>query len=86
MSDGSIDCQKKDGRRKISADRNYSVELVSPICQYQDIETVQELIRKLREAGAFVNSSCGIHYGKKNVMLSYSAFSAVWHTLTLTVD
>ena len=61
MSDGSIDCQKKDGRRKISADRNYSVELVSPICQYQDIETVQELIRKLREAGAFVNSSCGIH-------------------------
>jgi len=61
MSDGSIDCQKRDGRRKISADRNYSVELVSPICQYRDIETVQELIRKLREAGAFVNPSCGIH-------------------------
>lgn len=61
MSDGSIDCQRKDGRRKVSADRSYSVELVSPICQYKDIETVQELIRKLREAGAFVNSSCGIH-------------------------
>jgi len=61
MSDGSIDCQRKEGRRKISADRNYSAELVSPICQYKDIETVQELIRKLREAGAFVNSSCGIH-------------------------
>ena len=61
MSDGSIDCQRKEGRRKISADRSYSVELVSPICQYRDIETVQELVRKLREAGAFVNSSCGIH-------------------------
>ena len=61
MSDGSLDCQRKEGRRKVSADRNYSVELVSPICQYGDIETVQELIRKLREAGAFVNSSCGIH-------------------------
>ncbi len=61
MSDGSLDCQRKEGRRKVSADRNYSVELVSPICQYGDIETVQELIRKLRESGAFVNSSCGIH-------------------------
>lgn len=61
VSDGSIDCQRKEGRRKVSADRNYSVELVSPICKYSDIETVQELIRKLREAGAFVNSSCGIH-------------------------
>lgn len=61
MSDASIDCQKKEGRRKISADRSYSVELVSPICQYADIETVQEMVRKLREAGAFVNASCGIH-------------------------
>lgn len=61
MSDASIDCQRKEGRRKVSADRSYSVELVSPICQYKDIETVQELVRKLREAGAFVNSSCGIH-------------------------
>ena len=61
MSDGSLDCQRKEGRRKVSADRNYSVEVVSPICQYGDIETVQELIRRLREAGAFVNSSCGIH-------------------------
>ncbi|WP_313560066.1 amidoligase family protein [Ruminiclostridium cellobioparum] len=61
MSDASIDCQRRERRRKVSADRSYSVELVSPICQYADIETVQELIRKLREAGAFVNSSCGIH-------------------------
>lgn len=61
MSDASIDCQRRERRRKVSADRSYSVELVSPICQYTDIATVQELVRKLREAGAFVNSSCGIH-------------------------
>ncbi|WP_166083239.1 amidoligase family protein [Erysipelothrix anatis] len=61
MSDASIDCQRKEGRRRVSADRSYSVELVSPICKYADIETVQELVRKLRGAGAFVNSSCGIH-------------------------
>lgn len=61
MSDGSIDCQRRDGRRKVFADGSYSVELVSPICQYGDIETVQELVRKLRDAGAFVNKSCGIH-------------------------
>lgn len=61
MSDSSIDCQRKDGRYKVSADRAYSVELVSPICRYEDIVTIQELIRKLRASGAFVNSSCGIH-------------------------
>ncbi|KAF5046712.1 putative amidoligase enzyme [anaerobic digester metagenome] len=61
MRDRSIDCQRKDSGIRVSANDNYSVELVSPICQYKDIETVQELIRKLREAGAFVNSSCGIH-------------------------
>jgi hypothetical protein len=46
------------------------VELVSPICRYEDIETIQEIVRKLRAAGAIANASCGIHYGKKNVMLS----------------
>ena len=61
VSDGSIKCQKKVGNRKQLADREYSVELVSPICRYEDIEKVQEMIRKLREAGAFSNKSCGIH-------------------------
>ena len=62
MSDGSIDCQRREGRRKVFADGSHSVEMVSPICKYEDIETVQELIRKLRdEGGAFANSSCGIH-------------------------
>jgi len=62
MSDGSISCQKRQGRQKIAATREYSVELVSPILTYQeDIETLQELVRRLRKAGAFTNSSCGIH-------------------------
>lgn len=61
MSDGSIDCQTREDGRRVAADRSYSVELVSPICQYRDIGTIQEVVRALREAGAFVNSSCGIH-------------------------
>ena len=36
-------------------------ELVSPICRYTDIETIQELVRKLRTAGGKANTSCGIH-------------------------
>lgn len=62
MSDGSISCQKRQGRQKIGATREYSVELVSPILTYQeDIETLQELVRRLRKTGAFTNNSCGIH-------------------------
>lgn len=61
MSDASINCQRRENGRKVSAGRDYSVELVSPICQYEDIEKLQEIIRKLREAGAFCNDSVGIH-------------------------
>lgn len=61
MSDASIMCQKKDGSRKVAASREYSVELVSPICVYDDIEKVQEIVRNLRSAGAFANASVGIH-------------------------
>ncbi len=62
MSDASIICKRKENGRIVSADRSYSVELVSPILTYkEDIETLQELIRKLKKAGAFENNSCGIH-------------------------
>lgn len=62
MSDGSIACQTTQGKRKVSASRDYSVELVSPILTYrEDIDTLQELVRKLRQAGAFANTTCGIH-------------------------
>ena len=62
MSDGSIRTQKKERGRIVEAGREYSVELVSPILTYrEDIETLQELIRRLRKAGSFSNSSAGIH-------------------------
>jgi len=62
MSDGSIRNERKEGKRKVAATRDYSVELVSPILTYrEDIEHLQELVRRLRKAGAFTNSSCGIH-------------------------
>lgn len=52
MYDGSINCQKKDGRRTVSAGSNYSVELVSPILSYRkDIDMIQALARRLRKAG-----------------------------------
>ncbi len=58
VSDASIHCES---RRNEHASRNYEVEVVSPICKYEDIETVQEIVRQLRHAGAKVNGSCGIH-------------------------
>jgi len=62
MSDGSIRTEKKENGRTISADKSYSVELVSPILNYrEDIETLQELIRRLRKEGGFTNNTCGIH-------------------------
>lgn len=61
MSDSSISAQKKSGRQIVAAADDYKTEMVSPICRWEDIEKVQELIRKLREAGAIANDSCGIH-------------------------
>ena len=58
MSDASIHCQNRNGH---NASRLYAVEFVSPICRYEDIETIQELVRKLRTAGGRVNNTCGIH-------------------------
>lgn len=58
VSDSSI---RRESRRGQSRNAAYAVEFVSPICKYEDIETIQELIRKLRTAGAKVNDSCGIH-------------------------
>ena len=61
MSDASIDPQRKEGRNKVHASRDYQTEMVSPICRYEDIVSVQEIIRKLKENGAITNGSCGIH-------------------------
>lgn len=62
--DGSIKCQKRIGGQKVSASSEYSVELVSPILTYdRDMESLQEMVRKLRKAGAFSEQqNCtGIH-------------------------
>ena len=60
MSDGSINTQRKENGQKVRADKDYSVEMVSPILTYrEDIETLQGLVRELRKAGGFPNNSCG---------------------------
>jgi hypothetical protein len=60
--DGSIQAQRKQRGGKVNADSDYSVELVSPILTYtEDMGTLQKLVRALRKAGGFVNSSAGIH-------------------------
>lgn len=59
--DGSILAEKKEHGERVSADATYKTEMVSPICTYEDIPTIQELVRQLRHKGAFSNNSCGIH-------------------------
>ena len=45
-------------------------ELVTPILTYGDIETLQELIRQLRHAGAKSDAGrgCGVHYASSRVI------------------
>lgn len=45
----------------LRAPREYQAEVVSPICTYEDIETIQKIVRALRKARAQVDESCGIH-------------------------
>ena len=64
MNDASIKTMKNTkGKLKEVSNKDYSVELVTPILRYEDIETLQELIRRLRKAGAVSASElqCGIH-------------------------
>ncbi|WP_394870325.1 amidoligase family protein [Clostridium butyricum] len=64
MNDASISTMKNiKGKLKTITNNDYSVELVTPILKYQDIETLQELIRRLRKVGAVSESryQCGIH-------------------------
>lgn len=58
MYDSSIVARKKDGSY---AGDEYKVEFVSPICEYKDIESIQEMVRQLRHAGAVAGENCGIH-------------------------
>ena len=59
-SDGSI--KNPVDYYKRPANDNYKCELESPVLTYQDIDTLQELIRGLRkDRYMVVNESCGIH-------------------------
>src|SRR5699024_4093969 len=60
--DVSIRTKVSQSDRSVNDIRDYSLENVSPILTYRkDIDTLQELVRRIRKAGAFTNSSCGIH-------------------------
>jgi hypothetical protein len=58
MSDASIHEENASGGY---ANPNYRCEFVTPICKYEDIETIQEIVRAIRQAGGRVNDSCGLH-------------------------
>ena len=45
----------------IDATGDRQCEFVTPVCRWDDLETLQALIRKLREAGGKAHHSCGIH-------------------------
>lgn len=57
MRDGSIHEMSRNG----NASDEYKVEFVTPPLRYEDIETLQEIVREFRKAGAVANYSCGIH-------------------------
>ena len=58
MSDSSIRAERRDGG---TATGEYKCEIVTPVCRWEDIEDIQEIVRQLRHKGAIANSSCGIH-------------------------
>ena len=46
---------------RVNNSDDYAVELVTPILNYDDIETLQEVVNTVKKAGAVVNESCGLH-------------------------
>lgn len=58
MRDSSIVPLRKVGEADLD---EYRVEFVTPPLNYEDIETLQMIIRKFRELGGVPHSSCGIH-------------------------
>ncbi len=59
MRDSSINPIRNDNGTE-SLDE-YRVEFVTPPLNYEDIELLQTIIRKLKESGAKSHTSCGIH-------------------------
>lgn len=58
--DSSIRCINRNGN---SASRDYAVEIVTPVLEYEDIETLQEVVRAVRKAGGVTGAEymAGIH-------------------------
>lgn len=59
MRDSSIDPVRNDGGSDYLDE--YRVEFVTPPLNYEDIELLQAIVRKLKENGAKSHRSCGIH-------------------------
>lgn len=57
MRDSSIYPMSRSG----NASDEYKCEFVTPPLRYDDIETLQQIVRELRAAGAVANHSCGVH-------------------------
>ena len=58
MRDSSINPIRKVGTENMD---EYRVEFVTPVLKYEDLDTLQAIIRKFREIGGVPHSSCGIH-------------------------
>ena len=58
--DSSIKCVDKNGNH---ASRDYAVEIVTPVLEYEDIPLMQEVVRAVRKAGGVTGGDydCGIH-------------------------
>ena len=57
--DGSI--RGIQGNRAPTSSRLHKGEMNSPGLEYSEMEKLQQVVRALRQAGAVVNSSCGVH-------------------------
>jgi hypothetical protein len=65
---GSVMVDAADGRSwrvmsdaSLNASRDLQAEVVSPILRYEDIDTLQRVVRAIRGCGARVDASCGVH-------------------------
>ena len=62
MSDASIKGEYKTASGyRITSDREYRVEMVTPKLTYAELPKFQECVRRVKKAGAKVNNSCGLH-------------------------
>ena len=73
MTDGRVWKVMRDG--SIPGPDDEKTEVVSPICRWEDIETVQELVRKLRRAGAKADPAHGSSAGRARKPTRHTAAS-----------